>query len=140
MIVLDASVLIAHLDGGDRHHAGAQGLLEASGEESLGASTITLAETLVAPARADRLAEAESALQRLGVSELALGEGAPARLAKLRAEVGLKLPDCCVLLAAQEHAGTVASFDSDLLAAARKLELKTAEQQASPPDRLAQKP
>jgi predicted nucleic acid-binding protein len=127
VIVLDASVLIAHLDGRDPHHAGARSLLEASGEEPLGASAITLAETLVAPARAGRLAEAESALQRLGVSELALGEDAPARLARLRAEVGLKLPDCCVLLAAQEHAGTVASFDSDLLAAARKLELKTAE-------------
>ena len=126
MIVLDASVLIGHLDGNDRHHAEAQSLLEASGKEPLGASAITLAETLVSPARAGRLADAEAALQRLGVGELALGENAPAQLAKLRAEVGLKMPDCCVLLAAQEHAGIVASFDSDLLGAARKLELKTA--------------
>jgi predicted nucleic acid-binding protein len=126
VIVLDASVLIAHLDSGDPHHAGAQRLLEASGEEPLGASAITLAETLVSPARASRLADAEAALRRLGVSELAFGESAPGRLAKLRAEIGLKLPDCCVLLAAQEHAGTVASFDSDLLSAARKLGLKTA--------------
>ncbi len=126
MIVLDASVLIAHLDGGDRHHADAQILLEASGGEPLGASTITLAETLVSAARAGRLGDAEAALQRLGVGELALGEKAPGRLAQLRAEVGLKLPDCCVLLAAREHAGTVASFDSDLIAAARELGLKTA--------------
>jgi hypothetical protein len=33
VIVLDASVLIAHLDGADQHHADAQRLLEASGEE-----------------------------------------------------------------------------------------------------------
>jgi predicted nucleic acid-binding protein len=127
VIVLDASVLIAHLDGGDPHHAGAQSLLEASGEEPLGASAITLAETLVSPARAGRLADAEAALRRLGVDEPALGENAPGRLAQLRVEVGLKLPDCCVLLTAQEHAGIVASFDSDLLAAARKLGLKTTE-------------
>jgi predicted nucleic acid-binding protein len=127
VIVLDASVLIGHLDGADPHHAGAQSLLEAGGREPLGASTITLAETLVSPARAGRLAEAEAALRQLGVTELALDENAPGRLAQLRADVGLKLPDCCVLLAAQEHSGTVASFDSDLLAAARKLGLKTAE-------------
>lgn len=43
------------------------------------------------------------------------GQGAPIRLAQLRAEVGSKL------LAAQEHAGLVASFDSDLLYVASKL-------------------
>lgn len=127
MIVLDASVLIGHLDASDPHHASAQDLLEASREEVLGASAITLAETLVSPARAGRLADAEAALQHLGVSELSLGGNAPGRLAQLRAEVGMKLPDCCVLLAAQEHAATVASFDSDLLAAAGKLGLKTTE-------------
>ena len=126
MIVLDASVLIAHLDGSDRHHAEAQILLEANSEELLGASAITLAETLVSPARAGRLSDAETALQQLGVAELTLGESTPARLAKLRAEVGLKMPDCCVLLAAQEHAGIVASFDLDLLAAAGTLSLETA--------------
>jgi toxin FitB len=127
MIVLDASVLIAHLDGADRHHAEAERLLEESGDEPLGASAITLAETLVSPARANQLAEAEAALKQLGVGELELGGGAPSRLAGLRAETSLKMPDCCVLLAAQEHAGVVASFDSDLLAAARGLDLKTAE-------------
>jgi predicted nucleic acid-binding protein len=127
VIVLDASVLIAHLDGGDRHHASARSLLDASGEEPLGASAITLAETLVSPARAGRLTDAEAALQLLGVDELALGENAPGRLAQLRADVGLKLPDCCVLLAGQQHDASVASFDSNLRAAARKLGLATAE-------------
>jgi predicted nucleic acid-binding protein len=126
VIVLDASVLIAHLDGSDRHHAKARSLLEANSGEPLGASPITLAETLVSPARAGRLEDAEAALQRLGVQELPLREGAPGRLAEMRAEVGLKMPDCCVLLAAQDQEGIVASFDADLLFAARKLALKTA--------------
>lgn len=127
MIVLDASVLIAHLDGGDRHHADAQSLLEANNREPLGASPITLAETLVAPARAGRLADAETALQQLGVEELTLGENVPGRLAQLRTDTGLKMPDCCVLLAAQDHDARIASFDTDLLKAARELGLATAE-------------
>ncbi len=127
MIVLDASVLIAHLDGSDQHHAQARSLLEANSGEPLGASPITLAETLVSPARAGRLGDAEAALQRLGVQELPLEQGAPGQLAEMRAEIGLKMPDCCVLLAAQDHEGIVASFDSGLLSAARKLGLEAAQ-------------
>ncbi len=126
MIVLDASVLIAHLDGGDHHHADAQSLLEANSQEPLRASPITLAETLVSPARAGRLADAETALQWLGVEELALGENAPGRLAQLRTDTGLKMPDCCVLLATQDHDARIASFDTSLLKAAHKLGLATA--------------
>ena len=123
MIVLDASVLIGHLDARDSHHEKATALLAASDAEPLGASAITLAETLVAPAREKRLEEAKAALECLGVEELDLGEDAPVRLAKLRAETGLKLPDCCVLVGAGQHSGSVASFDSDLRKAARKLGL-----------------
>ena len=121
MIVLDASVLIGHLDGSDPHHPAARALLEGSDGRPLGASAISLAETLVAPARVDRLDEAEAALRRLGVAELDLGPEAPARLARLRADTGRKLPDCCVLLAAQEHKGAIASFDHELAKTARGL-------------------
>lgn len=123
MIVLDASVLIGHLDDRDVHHAAARDLLEDSVTSPLGASAMSLAETLVAPARAGRLEEARAALERLGVSELGLGADGPARLAHLRAGTGRKLPDCCVLLAAQEHRGVVASFDAGLIRAARELGL-----------------
>jgi predicted nucleic acid-binding protein len=123
VIVLDASVLIAHLDERDTHHERASRLLAETGAEPLGASTITLAETLVGPTRAGRLEDVVAALRRLGVAELPLGDEAAAKLAQLRTDVGSKLPDCCVLLAAQEHGGTVASFDSALLAAADGLGL-----------------
>lgn len=121
MIVLDASVLIGHLDGNDPHHAAARRLLEGSGARPLGASGISLAETLVAPARAGRLEDARAALDRLGVVDLGLGPEAPARLARLRADTGRRLPDCCVLLAAQEQEGAVASFDHDLARTAEDL-------------------
>jgi len=126
VIVLDASVLIGHLDGNDLHHRRARRLLEACGASPLGASSISLAETLVAPARAGRLDAAREALERIGIAELAFGAEAPARLAQLGADTGRKLPDCCVLLAAQEHEGAVASFDTDLLEAARALGLAVA--------------
>jgi len=44
----------------------------------------------------------------------------------MRAEMGIKMPDCCVLIAAQDNDATVASFDVGLLSAARKLGLNTA--------------
>lgn len=125
MIVLDASVLIAHLDERDAHHERAGRLLADTGAEPLGANTISLAETLVAPARANRLREASAALTRLGIEELPLGRDAPSRLAQLRANTRRKLPDCCVLLAAQDRDGTVASFDAALIGAADDLGLAT---------------
>ena len=123
MIVLDASVLIGHLDGNDSHHRRARELLEVSAASPLGASPISLAETLVAPARAGQLDVAREALVRIGVTELSFDEDAAARLAALRATTGRKLPDCCVLLAAQDNAGAVATFDKDLARAARDLGL-----------------
>jgi predicted nucleic acid-binding protein len=124
VIVLDASVLIAHLDVRDTHHERASRLLAETGVKPLGASTITLAETLVAPARRGRLDDALEALDRLSVTELPLGNEAPGQLARLRAETGCKLPDCCVLLAARENGGAVASFDSTLVSAANTLGLR----------------
>jgi hypothetical protein len=40
------------------------------------------------------------------------------RLAELRVITGLKMPDCCVLLAAENAAASVASFDERLAQAA----------------------
>jgi predicted nucleic acid-binding protein len=125
VIVLDASVLIAHLDGNDAHHENAERLLSESGGETLAASTITLAETLMAAARAGQLREMREAIERLGVVELSFGADAHVRLAELRAQTGRKLPDCCVLLAAKEVGGVVASFDSPLTEAARSQKLLT---------------
>jgi predicted nucleic acid-binding protein len=121
VIVLDASVLIAYLDGGDSYHESAVELLRARAVEELGASQISLAETLVAPARAGRLDDARQALEKLAVRELPFAQDASSRLAGLRAGTGLKLPDCCVLLAAEDHAGGVASFDRNLRQRAQSL-------------------
>jgi predicted nucleic acid-binding protein len=123
VIVLDASVLIAHFDGTDPHHEAATALLLEAIEEGFAASPLTLAEVLVGPARAGRLAEAEAVLRELDVAAVPLPEDAPPRLAQLRADIGLRLPDCCVLLAAQDSSGVVATFDDRQATRARELGL-----------------
>lgn len=121
MIVVDASVLIAHLDADDALHGDAERVLVASASEPLAASPLTVAEVLVGPARAGRLDDAIAALGQIGVVEVPLAEHASARLAELRASAGLKLPDCCVLLAAETaRANAVLTFDRRLAAEAAR--------------------
>ena len=118
MIVLDASVLIAHLEVTDAHHQRATEVLLATAGEALGASPITLAEVFVGPARAGQLDRAAAAIEDLQVEAVPLDVDAPARLAALRAETGLRMPDCCVLYAAQTANAALATFDDRLAAAA----------------------
>lgn len=123
MIVLDASVLIAHLDQKDAHHQMATECLLDAADKPFGASSITLAEVLVAPTRAGRIDAARTALQTLGVDELPLPANSSERLAALRVHTSLKLPDCCVLLAAETSGGTVLTFDERLAREATRLSL-----------------
>jgi predicted nucleic acid-binding protein len=125
VIVLDASVLIGHLDRHDAHHAVATERLLEAAEDQFGASSITLAEVLVAPTRAGKLPAARTALRTLGITELPLPPNAAQRLATLRVETALKLPDCCVLLAAESARGTVITFDDQLAREAARLGLES---------------
>ena len=93
--------------------------MEAAGDE-FGASPITLAEVLVGPARSGALDRATAVLAELGVQDLGLSDVAPSRLAALRAATGLKLPDCCFLLAAEQQQAELATFDSRLASVARE--------------------
>ena len=125
MIVIDASVLIAHLDQNDAQHDRALDARLAPAEQTLGCRPITRAEVLVGPARAGRLGDARAAVTDLGVGEIPLGDDAAARLASLRAETTLKMPDCCVLLAAEDaQAEAVLTFDVRLARAAERRRLR----------------
>lgn len=119
MIVLDASVLIAHLDADDAHHDRARTLLGDIAGEGLAANLLTLAEVLVGPARIGQLDQTNAALRRLQVDTLGFDQHAPVRLATLRATTSLRLPDCCVLLAVEQTGASLATFDERLAAAAR---------------------
>jgi predicted nucleic acid-binding protein len=120
VIVLDASVLIAHPDAADAHHERASALLLGIADEALGASPLSLAEVLVGPARAGQLDRATAMLHQLQVASVRLADDASTQLAVLRAGTSLKLPGCCVLLAAEQTHGAVATFDDRLAAAARE--------------------
>lgn len=127
MIVLDAGVLISHYGGTEAHHQRATDMLLEHAEDGVAASSVTLAEVLVGPARAHRLDQALGRLQADGVQELPLPVDAAVRLAALRASTDLKLPDCCVLVAAQGClASAVATFDVRLAVAARQLGFQVA--------------
>ncbi len=122
MIVDDANVLIAQLDNTDAAHAAAEKLLLSHVDSAFGASPITLAETLVGPTRIGRQAEATAALSELKIELIPFPTDAPGRLATLRSTTSLKLPDCCVLLAAQQGNATgIATFDRQLATRAEDL-------------------
>lgn len=124
LTVLDASVLLAHLDDTDPHTEAAWTIL--SDAEELGASTLTLGEVLVGAARAGRLDEQLAAIAALEISEIPIQRGAGAGLAILRAETGLRMPDCCVLhAAAVTGADAVATRDQRLARAAAARGLRT---------------
>lgn len=123
MIVLDASVLIGHLNRQDARHLRAEALLAGlDPAETLGASVITLAEAMSGPARAGglNLDIARQAIERLSITEIAWGQGAALLLARLRAATLLKMPDCWVLAAAEQVNGVIATFDEALAGTARE--------------------
>ena len=119
MIVFDASVLIAYLDSDDEFHGDADTLLAESIAEDFGTNSLTLAEIMVAPARAGRLEAVQVALHEIEIDELPFPVDTAVRLAHLRVSTGLKMPDCCVLLAAEDHHATVASFEDRFTQAAK---------------------
>ena len=125
-LALDASVLIAHLDPDDVHHERATAiLLDAAGGPLL-AHPLTLAECLVAAVRAGLSEDVQRALQTLGVVADEVDADSPMRLARLRVETALRMPDCCVLDVARQHQATVATFDARLASSATALGLPVA--------------
>jgi len=80
---------------------------------------------LVVPARDGRLEPVRSALRELGIHELPFFADTAAQLARLRATTGPKLPDCCVLLAVEDAAASLAPFDEPLAQAAESRDVST---------------
>ncbi len=107
MIALDAAVLIALFDANDAHHAAAAN------------TALIRADT----ARENRDQEMSADLRALGIETTPLPDDAATRLARLRAHTRAKMPDCCVLLTAEQTSARIATFDEGLKMAARSLGL-----------------
>ncbi len=105
-------MLIAYLDANDAHHADAVGLLEDS-VPPLIVHPITAAEVLVMPVRRGVADEVWADLVAIGV-EVDDPPIDPPQLARLRAEIGRKMPDCGVIASAVNRGVAVATFDERL--------------------------
>jgi len=119
VIVLDACILVAHLDAEDAHHDRPHKLLVELAGQPKQINVVNMAEVMVAPARARRRRAAQDILDRLNIDVAALRADAAGDLAELHATTGLKMPDCCALLTAEQSTADLASFDDRLRRAAR---------------------
>lgn len=119
MITLDASLVIAHLDPRETHHRAATDVLRETGAEPLLIHSLNLAEILVGGVRVGRGQQLSADLEAIGVRVVDSTDGEAMRLAVLRVETGLKLPDCCALDVAMTTGSALATFDRALADAAR---------------------
>lgn len=119
MITLDASLMIAHLNPHDFHHRAATAYLQEKAGEQFLIHSLNLAEVLVGGVRAGSGEEMLSDLRAIGIRVTERTEGEPLRLARLRVESGLKLPDCCALDTALATKSVLATFDDVLARTAR---------------------
>lgn len=126
MIVLDASVLIAHLWPSDRHHGEASAFLRRVVGDRMLIHPLTMSEVLIGGVRIGRGAEMRQDLADIGVVPAERDADEPLRLAEIRVSTRLKLPDCCVLdvalvnlaKATATESVTLATFDRELAGAA----------------------
>ena len=120
-MVLDASVLIALMNPGDAHYADAVTVVRRGAVAgALVAHAMTVAESAVGAAEHGLLEQVRRAFDGLGLATAESDDEQPWRLAALRAETRLPLPDCCVLDVAIESGGDLPTFDTRLAAAARR--------------------
>ena len=103
LIVLDASVVIAHLDSADAlHTAATEALLEVA-DDDLRLPASAYAEALVDPTTKGQLARARDRIGALGLGIVPLDAAIAERAASLRARHRtLRLPDALVLATAEE--------------------------------------
>jgi predicted nucleic acid-binding protein len=121
VIALDASVLIAHLWPQDEHHSVATELLREHAGRDFAIHSLNLAEVLVGGARIGQGEQMLRDIEEIGVLAATPLPGEALRLARLRAETRLKLPDCCALDTARSIGAPLATMDTALASAARSL-------------------
>lgn len=124
MIVLDAIVVISFLDEANALHGRSVELLGENEYEPWVMHDITLAEVLAGPAKtgAEATERVWQAIQSLGVIS-SKSEISSTDIAMLRAQTGLPIPDCLVVLTAEEvdSGNQIMTFDERLADKAMEL-------------------
>lgn len=119
MTVLDASVLIALMRPDGAHHQAAARIIRQSAiTGELMVHSITVAESAFGAAERHRLPQLREAFEKLGIISTPSDAEQPWRLAQLRADTGLAIPDCCVLDLAMQADQPLATFDQRMAAQA----------------------
>ncbi|MCL2654076.1 MAG: PIN domain-containing protein [Propionibacteriaceae bacterium] len=114
MIILDANILIALFDPADAHHARAEQLLNDHADEPMALSALTLTEFLIRPTAAGLASRAQAFIGNMGIIvSPVLGDDA-SRLAQVRVETGLKLPDAVMLWLAISSSADLLTLDDHL--------------------------
>ena len=113
LIVLDAGVVIAHLDPADAQHERATAVLLQHADDDLRLPASAYAETLVDPARSGRLDEVRAAIDSLGLRIEPIDKAIADRAASLSARRrALRLPDALVLACGEVlEADTIVTAD-----------------------------
>ena len=119
--VVDANIVIAHLDADNALHEEASAALATIPKPERGIAAITRSEVLVAFARAGILDQGRAVFTNLGITTLPLppADQWADSIATLRASTRLKTPDAIVLDAALRSHAAVASLDFALRRAAQ---------------------
>lgn len=94
MIVLDARVFVAYLQGEDVRNEAAETLLAREIGHDFGFNPLTIAEVLVVPARDDRLDEIRLILQELEVQRIPFPADTACKLSHFRYQLGVAVPGC----------------------------------------------
>jgi predicted nucleic acid-binding protein len=134
-LVLNADVVIGALDGADPHHVTSRALFTSWQQQDATRliSVINLTEVLVAPAGDQRrLRLARRAIAALGVSVHQPGVRVGSDAARLRATHPISIPDAYCLATARHTGGAIASFDRQLIRAARTEAIAVATDRTTP--------
>jgi predicted nucleic acid-binding protein len=98
LVVVDAGVVIAHLDPADAHHRRAVAALQGHADHDLRLPASAYAEALVKPALTGQIEGARRRVEALSLAVEPIGEAVAERAAALRAaEPSLRLPDALTL-------------------------------------------
>jgi predicted nucleic acid-binding protein len=122
-LILDASVLIGLLDTEDEHHQRSVDDVDQADRagQQLLAPASAYSESLVAFARIKRVPDARQAIAGMGIVVVPLTAAIAERAAERRARHdALRLPDALALATADEHVGTLLTFDDRLKRVARR--------------------
>jgi predicted nucleic acid-binding protein len=114
VIVLDAGVLIALVNGNDAHHQWARGFFTDTLHEDLRISALTYAEVLVHPTRANVADTFEQNIRGLQLEICALSANDSRPLAALRSSSPLRMPDAASLHLASRLGAGLATTDGVL--------------------------